>query len=569
MLYNYDNLPGINVSLMDGGLIIPDSTSSESILIIAPSLMPEAPEEPVMIRNSSELVENGFGDFYVHGEANPIAYEWKAAVDGGAKSIYCVALKEIDMERAADLEANAIETAVENGMEQDEAEAKFTGVLTGSTVPHQQRRSFIFLHDLLLNTLLDFSVDHVVLKGVTLEDQVADLDPGFFPEADVTNYPQIGGIITSSYVMESEILSYPIQITSGKNDKLVFEIDGEEVAVTLPEKKYDGKVSTIGDLVADLQEAISAEAVGNKVKVRENNAKIVFYFDEETSIKEGTTFELGLKGKAVWQKTSYGTIQKGSFAQVIADYCETKTLLRDACLGYIGVQSPVDTKLATIRKYVDSLMKLDTEMSPYLQVVASEVGLTMPYTNSTLFINGATHYAALVSTLNKESAPTNKKVGGVNTIRFDYSLRQLSKLTEKKLVTFRLKDGNLVVTDGCTTAPYIMVAGKKRDSDYARLSTLRITQLAITVVREAVEPFIGEPNQMPQFNALTTAIKSSLEKIREAGVINGYNFAITGVTTSLDGAYVRLEIVPAFEMRRVEVQVSLTASDEQLASLGL
>jgi hypothetical protein len=142
-------------------------------------------------------------------------------------------------------------------------------------------------------------------------------------------------------------------------------------------------------------------------------------------------------------------------------------------------------------------------------------------------------------------------------------------LTGKKLVTFRLKDATqLVVTDGVTTAPSIAIAGKVRESDFARLSTLRITQLAITVVREAVEPFIGEANEMPQYNALNTAIKSALEKIREAGAIQGYKFSIANLGSRLDEATVVLEIVPAFELRRVEVQVNLSPSDYMLQSLS-
>lgn len=107
-------------------------------------------------------------------------------------------------------------------------------------------------------------------------------------------------------------------------------------------------------------------------------------------------------------KTSFGVIHRGSFAQTVADYCSMKTLMKSAAIGYIGVKSPVDTKVSTIRKYVDELAKLDTEISPYLQVVGSEVGVIMPTTNSMHYVNGATHYAALLSTLRKESAPTNK-----------------------------------------------------------------------------------------------------------------------------------------------------------------
>jgi len=178
----YDNLPGINVTLKDGGLILPERSGAESLLIIAPSLQKDAPEEPVLVRSSAELSQNGFGDFYVGGEINPIAAEWKAAADAGANSIYLVALKEIDAERADELEKSAIDVAVAGGLSQAEAQAKFSGVLTGPTSSSADRRKFVYFYDLLMGTLLDFSVDHVVLKGMTLEDEVGQLDAAFFPE---------------------------------------------------------------------------------------------------------------------------------------------------------------------------------------------------------------------------------------------------------------------------------------------------------------------------------------------------------------------------------------------------
>ena len=566
----YDNLPGINVTLKDGGLIIPESGGSESMLIIAPSLSKDAPEEPVLIRNSSELVEYGFGDFYVHGEANPIAIEWKAAVDGGCKIVYLAALKEIDLEVAAELEQNAIDAAVENGVEESAAEAKYMKVLTGDNEMSRMRRKYLYFYDLMMNTLLDFSVDHVVLKGATIEDQVTDLDPAFFPEAaNIEEYPNIGGIIVSSHIIQSGLISYPVAIEADTNDELVVEVGGETLTFKLEEKTYDGRNHTLSDLVVDIQKVINEHSSNINLVVREESSRIALYFEEEAKIADGTTaVELNLKGKSAWYKTSFGLIQRGSFGQVIADYCSTKTLLKDACVGYIGVKSPVDTKVSAIRKYVDELMEIDTEMSPYLQVVGAEAGVTMPVTNSIQYINGATHYAALVSTLKKESAPTNKPVKGVSSIRFDYSLRQLSRLTSKKIVTFRLKDSNLIVTDGVTSAPSLNIEGRLRDSDYSRLSTLRITQLAIQTVREAVDPFVGEANQMPQYNALNTAIKSALEKIREAGAIRGYKFSIANLTARLDQATVILEIVPAYELRRIEVQVSLVPSDDMLESLA-
>lgn len=569
----YENLPGINVTLKDGGLIIPERGGSESILIIAPSLVKDAPEEPVLVRTSSELVSSGFGDFYVGGEVNPIAAEWKAATDGGAKVVYLVALKEIGAVQAAELEQSAINAYVAKGNTLVDAQAKFQNTLVGSTETIRMRRKFVYFYDLLMSNLLDFTVDHVVLKGVTLEDEVTGLAAEFFPEVpNAEDFPFISGMVTSSYVLESNPITYPVTITTGTSDKLIIKVNGVDVTFTLPAKTYNGSTLTVADLVKDLKTVIDAHASNIEANVREENGKIVLYFDGSAVVQAGTTATgLQLAGKtATWKKTSFGVINRGSFAQTVADYCATKTLMKSAAIGYIGIKSPVDTKVSTIRKYVDELMKLDTEISPYLQVIGSEVGVIMPVTNSVHYINGATHYAALLSTLNKESAPTNKQVKGVKAIRFDYSLRQLSKLTGKKIVTFRLKDAaQLVVTDGVTTAPSIEMAGKVRESDFARLSTLRITQLAITVVREAVEPFIGEANEMPQYNALNTAIKSALEKIREAGAIQGYKFSIANLGSRLDEATIVLEIVPAFELRRVEVQVNLSPSDYMLQSLSI
>lgn len=568
----YENLPGINVTLKDGGLIIPERGGSESILIIAPSLAKDAPEEPVLIRSSSELVQAGFGDFYVAGEVNPIAAEWKAATDGGARMVYLVALKEISTERATELEQFAIDAYVAAGHTSEEAQAKFKNVLVGTTEAVRIRRKFIYFYDLLMSDLLDFTVDHVVLKGVTLEDEATNLVGDFFPEVQNSeDFPYISGMVTSSYVMESNSIVYPVEITTGTNDKLVVKVDGKDVTFTLPAKTYNGSTLTISDLVKDLKAVIDADPTGIKANVREDSGKIVLYFDAPASVQAGTTATgLQLSNQvATWKKTSFGVIHRGSFAQTVADYCSMKTLMKSAAIGYIGVKSPVDTKVSTIRKYVDELAKLDTEISPYLQVVGSEVGVIMPTTNSMHYVNGATHYAALLSTLRKESAPTNKPIKGVKAIRFDYSLRQLSKLTSKKIVTFRLKDSTqLVVTDGITTAPSIFMAGKVRESDFARLSTLRITQLAIQVVREAVEPFIGEANEMPQYNAMNTAIKSALEKIREAGAIQGYKFSIGNLGVYLDEATVNLEIIPAFELRRVEIQVNLAPPEYMLQSLG-
>ena len=73
----YPNLPGIEVTIADGGLILPEDATTQSVLIIAPSLKVDAPVEPVLNRQSSDLETNGFGTFVEGGVVNPIASSCK------------------------------------------------------------------------------------------------------------------------------------------------------------------------------------------------------------------------------------------------------------------------------------------------------------------------------------------------------------------------------------------------------------------------------------------------------------------------------------------------------------
>ncbi len=172
---------------------------------------------------------------------------------------------------------------------------------------------------------------------------------------------------------------------------------------------------------------------------------------------------------------------------------------------------------------------------------------------------GAAAYAGLISSLPAESAPTNKILSNVRSLRYKLSPAQLNDLTEYNYVTFKNRTEGVAVTDGCTaSAP--LANGQK--SDYSRLSTMRIVFAAVKLVREEAEPFIGEPNELPQRNALNTAIKSGLNKMKTAGAITAHRFSITATLEQkiLGESYIDLELVPALENRKIRVNVSLRAT---------
>lgn len=172
-------------------------------------------------------------------------------------------------------------------------------------------------------------------------------------------------------------------------------------------------------------------------------------------------------------------------------------------------------------------------------------------------------YAGLISSLSAESATTNKVIPNVKRLRYRLSPAQLDTLTGKRYVTFKVSNQNVAVVDGCTACEvtYDSHGNLSFRSDYWRLSTLRVVFKAVSEVRKAAEPFIGEPNETAQQNALDTAIKSALNKLKPKALID-FRFSINATLQQkiLGESYITLELVPALERRKIKVSVSLRAS---------
>jgi hypothetical protein len=111
-----------------------------------------------------------------------------------------------------------------------------------------------------------------------------------------------------------------------------------------------------------------------------------------------------------------------------------------------------------------------------------------------------------------------------------------------------------VVKDGVT--------GALATSDYTRLSTVRITHTAVQIVRQAADPFIGQPNGLAQRNSLSAEIQASLDRLKELGVLQRFTFTIYSSIQDavLGNAFITLELVPQFETRKFLTSVVLKAS---------
>jgi len=302
-----------------------------------------------------------------------------------------------------------------------------------------------------------------------------------------------------------------------------------------------------------------------------------------------------------------------SFGYQLANFCYQATKNNNTCLGFIGVKGAtasasgaptlgeIETWVSGLETYTDctyydgttesgtgnpinySLVATTTEQQPanyaggdvtdakgnrvdigaYISVVAANVRAandvavelypTIGYYNA----DAAASYCGMVASLAAKSAPTNKVVYGV-ILQQSLSESQANRLAGKRYVTLLSKPKGVVVASAMTGAYRISDYYK---SDYTRLSTVRIVHDAINFVRETTDQFIGEPNNAPQRNAMSTAIENALKTMQENGALRRFNFNIYSSPTDqvLGRATVELLLVPAFELRQVTVIVALTA----------
>jgi hypothetical protein len=172
--------------------------------------------------------------------------------------------------------------------------------------------------------------------------------------------------------------------------------------------------------------------------------------------------------------------------------------------------------------------------------------------------NGAGIYAALISTLNAEVSSTNKEVSATG-LRYTLSEAQQNQLAGGRYVAFESKlningTRTIVVKDGVTAA--------LATSDYSRLSTVRITHATVQLIRQKADKFIGLPNGIAQRNSLATEIQAGLDRLKEVGVLINFKFSIFSSAKDrvLGNAFITLELVPAYETRKIYTSVALRAS---------
>lgn len=190
------------------------------------------------------------------------------------------------------------------------------------------------------------------------------------------------------------------------------------------------------------------------------------------------------------------------------------------------------------------------ETGPYLVVVASEIRPVRYNTRYSFgYANGAATMAGSITGLDSWSSPTGKSIYNVEAIRYNPTRTQQEALIAKGVVPVGINYNRAPVwVDAMTFA--------KENSDYSRLTTLRIVFDAVQVVRAVAQQFIGEGSTLSVRNALETAVTRGLMGMQQAGALLASDFIITYIPSE-NKAIVDLVLTPAFELRNIDIQVAV------------
>lgn len=267
------------------------------------------------------------------------------------------------------------------------------------------------------------------------------------------------------------------------------------------------------------------------------------------------------------------------FAYELALFCAINSYKNKTVHGGIAMKPLKDTSLAGVQKHAKYLANYDKntyymkdnagnelvdgngdklDLGKFISLVAGP-GITFNHKVGSLReANPAVMYLAFNSTLQSQSAATNKKINGSTGLKYTFSNSQLNDIVGNRMVTFQLKygtNGQAIQGAYCVDAP----TSARKGSEYARLTTVRVIRDVADAMREVADPYIGEANTIEQRNSLSAAISKRLDLLVEKGVILDYSFNLVATVADqvLGQASLELGIVAPQELRKITTVIGL------------
>lgn len=261
-----------------------------------------------------------------------------------------------------------------------------------------------------------------------------------------------------------------------------------------------------------------------------------------------------------------------NFARHLAQHCQYTSLKTSTTHGVIGCSKLVDVNLNSVAAKVDELMTVDT--SYYAKKANGNDMLdrnNMPYPigrnisvlfgqyimatsdNYNFVSSAAAGYAGMVSILALDQSSTNQPIS-IPDPMFELNNYQLEKLTQKGFVTFKNSyTKGWVITDGVTMAPVT--------SPFRRLLTTRIVNAVEEIIRAAVEPYIGKPNNLANRNSMTTAIRSKVGDLIDK-LLQSFDFKVVTDPSNMNLGIIDIDyvLVTLPEIRQVRNRMTVKES---------
>jgi len=254
------------------------------------------------------------------------------------------------------------------------------------------------------------------------------------------------------------------------------------------------------------------------------------------------------------------TTVANSMVLKIANAIKTINENSHPCYAVMGVKPYYSTAEVMTPSQVSSHLALSNlpsnasgtdlyEVGRFVVVIATELR-TAGYPESWGYANGACALAASLSRMASYVSPVNKVVFNVAKMRYNGSRTSLNALSDACVNSIILNFNRApIFSDGLTYAD--------ATSDFTRLSTLRIVNEATLLVRQVCQKFIGEASTIQTRNSMETAITSAIRGMMQLGALLDGDFTVSYVPAE-NKAIVDMVVTPAFELKSIEVQVSIS-----------
>lgn len=211
--------------------------------------------------------------------------------------------------------------------------------------------------------------------------------------------------------------------------------------------------------------------------------------------------------------------------------------------------------IATDTGFLDGTQQKDdndalVDIGQYISIVPAYVILSNASRTTSYVSNGAATYAGFYSALPANESPMNLVV---DMVRLPYRINptKINLLAGAKCVMFHPKPKGIVVADAPTAA--------RAESDFRRLTTVRIAKAVIDALRDVADPFLGKPLSELRQQALDGALGDELSNKVKEEFLSRYEktLQVTPAGRIQGHAVLELVLVPVFEMRKLFIVVSL------------